>query len=61
MTELRRLVSDKREQEGAMIQVCICNLFISQINQFSSIAIQCMVILRPLEIYEGLDANGART
>lgn len=60
MTELQRLVSDKKEQESAMIQVCICNLFTSQIN-LSSSAIQFMIILRSLENYEGLDADGART
>lgn len=51
MTELRRLVSDKREQEGAMIQVCICNLFTSQINLFSLLLqFNVWLIIRPLEI-----------
>lgn len=61
MTELRRLVSDKREQEGAMIQVCICNLFTSQINLFSLLLQFNVWLINQLKFYEGLDANGART
>lgn len=54
MTEVQRLLSDKQEQEGAMLQVCIC--MITFIFRLSLIQ-----ILRLIDTYEGLDAGGART
>lgn len=54
MAEVQRLLSDKQEQEGAMLQVCIC-----MISLF--FRLWMTKILRLNDTYEGPDAGGART
>lgn len=53
MTELRKLVSDKKDQEAAMIQVGI--------SDFNMLALFLAQIQITSEFMKGLDADGART
>lgn len=62
MAEVQRLLSDKEEQEGAMLQVCICTFFVFAIlHDRSAFRLSLIQILKLINTYEGLDAGGART
>lgn len=61
LAEVQRHLSDKQEQEGAMLQVCIC-----MIDLFNCLFFICLLLIQMLRVvdtytYEGLDASGART